>query len=108
MHPTERANLAQGRFYGGSGRRAEAHTRPALPKVPSAPLAFSLLGAPQAPGNKPDPLKEVKALGDASPEAGGNLQCWGNTRLNRADQNTVDQNEPQTTGEADQTRYTTR
>ena len=54
-HPTERASLAQSRFYGRSGRRAEADKRPALPKIPSAPSAFPLLGAPQAPGNKPNP-----------------------------------------------------
>ena len=38
--PTQRASMAQGLFYGGSGRRAVAHTRPALPKMPTAPSAF--------------------------------------------------------------------
>ena len=49
--PTLRASMAQGLFLGGTGRRAVAHTHPEFPKMPSAPSAFSLLGAPQAPGN---------------------------------------------------------
>ena len=60
--PTERANSAQGRFYGGSGWRAEAYTHPALPKIPSVPSAFLLLGAPQAPGNKPNSPLGGKSL----------------------------------------------
>ena len=57
--------MAQGCFQGGSSRRAIAHTRPALPKIPSAPLAFPLLGAPQALGKKPTPPhKGVKAWGN--------------------------------------------
>ena len=35
-------------------------------KIPMAPSAFFLLGAPQVPGNKPNPPMEVKAWGDAS------------------------------------------
>ena len=54
-----------GPFLGGSGRRAVAHTRPAFPKMPMAPSAFPLLGAPQAPGNEPNPpRKGVKAWGE--------------------------------------------
>ena len=34
--PTQRASMAQGLFYGGSGRRAVAHTRPAFPKMPTS------------------------------------------------------------------------
>ena len=64
MHPTERTNLAQGRFWGGSGRRAEAHTRPALPKIPLALPEFPLLGAHQVLCNNP-PCKGVKAWGTA-------------------------------------------
>ena len=56
-------SMAQGRFQGGSNRRAKAHTRPALPKIPSASSAFPLLGVPQAPGNKPNPHKGVKSWG---------------------------------------------
>ena len=44
--------------------QGKAHTHPALPKIPLAPLAFPLLGAPQVPGNKPNPTKEDKACGD--------------------------------------------
>ena len=32
--PYLRTSVAQGRFLGGPGRRAEAHTRPAVPKMP--------------------------------------------------------------------------
>ena len=39
--PTERASVAQGLFFGGSGRRAVAHTRPAFPKN-----AYGLVGIP--------------------------------------------------------------
>ena len=44
--PTERTSVAQG-LFSGSGRRAGVHTRPAWPKIPSAPSPFSLLEAPQ-------------------------------------------------------------
>ena len=33
-------------------------------KIPTAPSAFPLLGAPQAPGNKPNPPEGGKSLGD--------------------------------------------
>ena len=39
-------------FKGGSGHRAEAYTRPVLPKIPSVLSAFSLIGSPQASGSK--------------------------------------------------------
>ena len=59
---TERASVAQGLFFGGSGCRAGAHTHPAWPKIPTAPSAFPLLGVP---GNIPTtPLKGIKAGGD--------------------------------------------
>ena len=38
---------------GGSGRRARPNTCPAFPKMPTAPSAFHLLGAPQTSGNNP-------------------------------------------------------
>ena len=50
-HPTQRACVTQGYFHGGSERRAVVHTLPAFPKMPTAPSAFPLLGAPQAPDN---------------------------------------------------------
>ena len=48
-------------FLGGSRRRAGAHTHPAFPKMPTAPSAFPLVGAPQAPGDDPPASKGVKA-----------------------------------------------
>ena len=42
-----------GPFFGGSGCRAVAYTRPAFPKMPPAPSEFPLLWAPQAPGDDP-------------------------------------------------------
>ena len=77
--PTECASVAQG-LFGGSGHRAEAHTRPAWTKIPTAPSAFPLLGAPYAPGNNPSP-KRGKNPGGRPPEAGGNLQLPRHTRL---------------------------
>ena len=48
-------------FFGGSVLRAEAHTRPVFPKMPTAPSVFPLLREPQAPG---DEAPEVgKSLG---------------------------------------------
>ena len=38
-------------------------TRPFFPKMPTVPSAFLLLGAPQAPGDEPNPPKGVKAWG---------------------------------------------
>ena len=64
-HPTLRASVAQGLFLGGTRRRAVAHMRPEFPKMPMAPSAFPLLGAPQAPGDEPNPpRKGVKAWGE--------------------------------------------
>ena len=48
-------------FLGGSERRIGVHTRPAFPEMSTAPSAFPLLGAPQAPGDEPNTPKEVKA-----------------------------------------------
>ena len=70
--PTQRASMAQGLFYGGSGRRAVAHTRPAFPKMPMTPSAFPWLGAPQAPGNEPNLPEGSKSLGRRPPGAEGN------------------------------------
>ena len=70
--PTLRASMAQGLFLGGTRRRAVAHTRPEFPKMPTAPSAFPLLGAPQAPGDKPNLPEGSKSLGGRPPEAVGN------------------------------------
>ena len=52
-HPSHhRKNMVQGLFKVGP---VAVHTHPALLKIPSAPSAFPLLGAPQAPGNKLPP-----------------------------------------------------
>ena len=40
--PTQRASVAQGFFYGGSGRRAVAHTRPAFSKNAYGPVGIPL------------------------------------------------------------------
>ena len=67
-------------FYGGSDRRAGAHTHPAFPKMPTAPSAFPLLGEPQAPGDEPNPCEGGKILGGRPPEVEGNLQVPTYTR----------------------------
>ena len=69
--PTLRASMAQGLFLGRTGRRAIAHTRPEFPKMPTVPSAFPLLGAPQAPGDKPNLPEGSKSLGGRPPEAVG-------------------------------------
>ena len=69
--PPLRASVAQGLFYGGSGRRAAAHTRPEFPKMPTVPSAFPLLGAPQAPGDEPNLPEGSEILGGRPPEAEG-------------------------------------
>ena len=50
--------------------------------MPTAPLAFPLLGVPRAPGNKTNPHKGYKSLGGWPPEAGGKIQL---PRLTRPD-----------------------
>ena len=63
------------------GAGLKPHSRPVWPKIPSAPSAFTLLGEPRAPGNKPNSLLErCKSLGGRLPEAGGNLQLPRHTR----------------------------
>ena len=69
--PTLRASMAQGLFLGGTGRRAVAHTHPEFPKMPTAPSAFPLLGAPQVLCYKPNLPEGSKSLGGRPPEAVG-------------------------------------
>ena len=61
-------------YFGGSGRKAGAHTRPAWPKIPTAPSAFPVLAALLAPGNKPNSSEGGKSLWGHSSVAGGNLK----------------------------------
>ena len=60
--PTNRTSMAQG-LLRWVRRLAEAHSHPATPKMPRAPLAFPWIGASQAVGNKPNPSKEGKSPG---------------------------------------------
>ena len=76
LRPTNRTSMAQG-LFGISGRRTGAHTLLAWTKIHSAPSAFPLLGAPQAPGNK---TEESKSVVGRSAETGGNLQLPRHTR----------------------------
>ena len=58
-------SVAQGRLLGGFGRWAEAHTRPAVPKMPRTPSAFPLFsGRLRHQAIKPNPSEGVKAWGD--------------------------------------------
>ena len=65
------ASMARGLFLGGTGHRAVAHMRPEFPKMPMAPSAFPLLGAPQAPGDEPNLPEGSDSLGGRPPEAEG-------------------------------------
>ena len=72
----QRTNVARGRFLGGSGRRVEAHTRPARPKIPSTLSVFYFLGRLRRQAINLPP-KGGKILGEWPPEAVGTLQCRG-------------------------------
>ena len=70
--PTLRASVAQGLFYGGSRRRAVAHTRPAFPKNALGPIGIPLVrGASGAGHLTQPPSKGGKSLGGRPPEAEG-------------------------------------
>ena len=58
LRPTYQTSMAQGFFKMG--------LRPTFPKMPRTPSAFNLKGTPQAPGDKHNPPKRVKACGDGS------------------------------------------
>ena len=75
---------------GGSVRRAVAHTRPAFPKIPSAPSAFPLLGAPQAPGDQPNPPEGGKSLGEGPLRPEEISRCRDTLGWIRAAVNTAD------------------
>ena len=61
-HPTLQASVAQGHFFGGSGRRAVAHMRSAFSKNAYGPVGIPSLGVPQA--INPTSPKVVKAWGE--------------------------------------------
>ena len=86
--------MAQGLFLGGTGRRAVAHTRPEFPKMHTAPSAFPLLGAPQAPGDEPNLPEGSESLGGRPPEAKGKYSSQQATpgRI-RASTSTADRND---------------
>ena len=58
VHPTNVRIWHKAVFLGGSGRKEEAYTRPAKPKIHSASSALPFFGAPQAPSNTLEPQKE--------------------------------------------------
>ena len=60
------------------GRRSHAPRH--FPKMPTAPSTFPLLGAPQAPGDKPNLPEGSKSRMGRPPEAEGNLQVPRHTR----------------------------
>ena len=53
--PTERESVAQGLFFGGSGRRAVAHTRPAFPKNAYGPVGIPLIRGASGAGRWTQP-----------------------------------------------------
>ena len=53
--PTQRASEAQGLFFGGSGRRAVAHTRPAFPKNAYGPVSIPLIRGASGAGQWTQP-----------------------------------------------------
>ena len=53
--PTLRASVAQGLFYGGSGRRAVAHTRPAFAKNAYGPVGIPLIRGTSGAGQWTQP-----------------------------------------------------
>ena len=80
-HPTLRASMAQGIFYGGSGRWAVAHTRPAFAKNAYGPVGIPLNRGASCTGQWTQlPSKGGKSLGGRPPEAEGNLQVPRHTR----------------------------
>ena len=55
--PTQRASVAQGLFYGGSGRRAVAHTRLAFPKNAYGPVGIPLIRGASGAGRLTQPSR---------------------------------------------------
>ena len=78
--------MALGRFKGGSGRRAIAHTRPALLKISSAQLAFPELGGASDARPINLPLFGGKSLGGWTPEVGVYIPARSTPQPGMADQ----------------------
>ena len=55
--PTQRASVAQGLFYGGSGCCAVAHTRPAFAKNAYGPVGISLIRGASRAGRLTQPSR---------------------------------------------------
>ena len=74
--PTLRACMAQGLFYGGTGRRAVAHTRPEFAKNALGPVGLPLVRGDSGAGQwTQPPSKGGKSLGGKAP--------WGRRKLSR-------------------------
>ena len=77
VSPTQRACMAQGIFWWVCAQGRSTHA-PGIPKMPTAPSAFPLIGEPS---DEPNPPEGGKSLGGRPPEAEENLQVPGHTRL---------------------------
>ena len=64
-------------FLGGSGRRAEAQTRPTIPKMSQAPSVFPFLGRLRRQAINLNPPRRVKAWG--TPPWGQSYILWWDT-----------------------------
>ena len=63
-HPTLRASVAQGLSFGGSGRWAVAHTRPAFPKNAYGPVGIPLIRGASDAGRSTSATRGVIAWGE--------------------------------------------
>ena len=64
---TLRASVAQGLFYGGSGRRAVAHTRPTFPKNAYGPVGIPLIRGASGAGRRTQPPRREWKPGGKAP-----------------------------------------
>ena len=73
----QRTNMAQGPFLRWARSQGRSPHASGKAKNTFGPVGIPLFGAPQAPGNKPNPSEGGISLGGWPPEAGGNLQYRG-------------------------------
>ena len=78
--PTEHESVAQDLFFGGSGRRAVAHTRPAFPKNAYGPVGNPLIRGASGAVRSTQPPEGCNSLGGRPPEAVGKIQLPKHTR----------------------------